>query len=253
MRLSGALGIPPGAPSKCCFSPSEWSRAGLLLRPLKAPCPSGAFTKSWRCQARLQVRSIIPRAPLPWNKYCSFCHLKTSCNGQDCRVNCAAIARPWKAAGYGYILFRVAISFSGLQRRLAWKLSPLCIWVLLNEMQCKRQSITLELEALPPFQDWFLFHKLLLHGLMISLHANALGCYPGALTFHRTKNSSSSMLLWPKHFSSRCWILNTGIATLLLSTGEELDSEVTGLCVNLWSPPGVFFSTGPLQVPSAQR
>lgn len=50
-------------------------------------------------------------------------------------------------------LFRVAISFSGLQRRLAWKLSPLCIWVLLNEMQCKRQSITLELEALPPFQD----------------------------------------------------------------------------------------------------
>lgn len=144
-------------------------------------------------------------SPVTWDKYCSFGCLKLPCQGWDCRVNWAAIAGPERQQG----LFRVAIRFSGFQRSLAWKLSPLCIWVLLNEMQCKRQSITLELEALPSFQDWFLFHKLLLHGLMISLHANALGCYPGALTFHRTKNSSSTMLLWPKNFSSRCWLLNT--------------------------------------------
>lgn len=147
------------------------------------------------------------------------------------RVNWAAIAKPWKAAGYGYILLRVAISFSGLQRSLAWKSSPLCIWVLLNEMQCKRQSITLELEALPPFQDWFLFHKLLLHGLMISLHANALGCYPGALTFHRTKNSSSSMLLWPKHFSLRCWILNTRASLPCCYRQERSWMQKSGACV----------------------
>lgn len=116
---------------------------------------------------------------------------------------------PERRQGMDTFCLGLLLVFSGLQRSLAWKLSPLCIWVLLNEMQCKRQSITLELEALPPFQDWFLFHKLLLHGLMISLHANALGCYPGALTFHRTKNSSSSMLLWPKHFSSKHGILNT--------------------------------------------
>lgn len=195
------------------LSPPEGSR--IAARPLQScalmgynhihqvlsPGAEGAFTKH-TCRS-------VPGAPFSQDKYCSFYHSKPSCHTRDCHVNWATIASPWKEAGYGYILFRIAISFSGLQRSLAWKLSPLCIWVLLNEMQCKRQSITLELEALPPFQDWFLFHKLLLHGLMISLHANALGSYPGALTFHRTKNSSFSMLLWPKHFSSKHGILNT--------------------------------------------
>lgn len=40
MRLLGALGISPRGilqPSKCSLSPSEWSRAGLLLSPFKAP------------------------------------------------------------------------------------------------------------------------------------------------------------------------------------------------------------------------
>lgn len=51
------------------------------------------------------------------------------------------------------VCLELLLVFLGLQRSLAWKLSPLCIWVLLNEMQCKRHSITLELEALPSFQD----------------------------------------------------------------------------------------------------
>jgi len=45
----------------------------------------------------------------------------------------------------------------------------------------------------------------------------------------------------------------TGITALLLPTEEELGSGTIGLRVNLWSPPGVFFSTGPLQAPNAQR
>lgn len=232
------------------LSLSKWSRSGMLLSPHKAPRPPSAFTKSWWCQAHLQVLFINPGAPLTWNMYCSFCYLKTFCHGQHCHVNWDAISRPWEAAGYGYILFRVAISFSGLQRSLAWKLSLLCIWVLLNEMQCKRQSITLELEALPPFQDWFLLHKLLLHGLMISLHANALGCYLGALTFHRTKNSSSSMLLWPKHFPPGCWILDTRASLPCCYQQERSWIQKPS---HLGSLPGVFFSTVPLWAPNAPR